>query len=503
MTNHLFDGHLLPDPDPSRPVLIAKDGSVATTYGQARDRTGQYAQALASLGVKPGDRVLVQVEKSAEALLLYLAVIRNGAIFLPLNTAYTVSELEYFIQDAEPKVIVCSPLRLDSIREVARVPGVAIETMDADGSGSLRSRADGMSMDWTEAPRGPNDLAAILYTSGTTGRSKGAMLSHENILSNAKTLVGSWRFSAKDILIHALPIFHAHGLFVAANVSMTVGCRMIFLPKFDAAEVLALFGQATVMMGVPTFYTRLLDQPGLDKAACSGMRLFVSGSAPLLADTHQAFEARTGHAILERYGMTETCMNTSNPYEGDRLPGSVGPALPGIVVRVRDAETGGELAEGDLGMLQVKGPNVFGGYWKMPENTKSEFTEDGFFITGDLGKIDERDYVWILGRGKDLVISGGYNIYPKEVELEIDALPGVSESAVIGIPHKDFGEAVTAVVVPEKGASLSERDIIDALRSKLANFKLPKRVHFVDELPRNAMAKVQKNVLRERFGTDA
>lgn len=501
MANHLFDGLMPAGRDQSRPMLIDPAGKTAKTYGQSRERTGRYAHALASLGVSPGDRVLVQVEKSEEALLLYLAVLRTGAIFLPLNTAYTVSELEYFIQDAEPKVIVCAPQRLDSIRAIAKVPGVSIETMDADGGGTLKDRADAMAAAWSDVARGPHDLAAILYTSGTTGRSKGAMLSHDNILSNARTLVGSWRFTDADILIHALPIFHAHGLFVAANVSMTVGCRMIFLPKFDAAEVLSLFAGATVMMGVPTFYTRLLDQSGLDRAACRGMRLFVSGSAPLLADTHKAFEARTGHAILERYGMTETCMNTSNPYDGDRIPGSVGPALPGIQVRVCDAETGRVLLDGEIGMLQVKGPNVFSGYWKMPEKTKTEFAADGFFITGDLGKIDERGYVWILGRGKDLVISGGYNVYPKEIELEIDALPGVSESAVIGVPHKDFGEAVTAVVVPEKGAKLDEGEIIEALRSKLANFKLPKRIHFVDELPRNAMAKVQKNVLRERFGS--
>jgi malonyl-CoA/methylmalonyl-CoA synthetase len=324
------------------------------------------------------------------------------------------------------------------------------------------------------------------------------MLSHENLRSNAAALVETWRYTDDDVLIHALPIFHAHGLFVATNVTLMAGASMIFLPRFDPAEVLSWMPQATVLMGVPTFYTRLLQQPGLTRDATAGMRLFVSGSAPLLPDTHGAFRQRTGHAILERYGMTETSMNTSNPYESDRVPGSVGLPLPGVEIRVCDPETGCELGIDEIGMVEVRGPNVFSGYWRMPEKTRAEFRSDGFFITGDLGKVDQRGYLWILGRGKDLVISGGYNVYPKEVELEIDALPGVLESAVIGVPHPDFGEAVTAVVVLEQGAELRETEIISALRGRLAPYKLPKRVIIAAELPRNTMAKVQKNILREQ-----
>jgi malonyl-CoA/methylmalonyl-CoA synthetase len=448
--------------------------------------------------VKPGDRVAVQVEKSPEALFLYLGALRAAAVFLPLNPGYTLAELDYFLGDAEPQLFVGSPEQAEVLAPLADRRAARFESLGVAGDGSLPALAAQSSGPWTDVDRSPDDLAAILYTSGTTGRSKGAMLSHANLRSNAEALVETWRFTGGDVLIHALPIFHTHGLFVATNVSLLVGAAMVYLPKFNADEVMQAMPQATVLMGVPTFYTRLLAHPGLTREATGHMRLFISGSAPLLADTHRDFFARTGHAILERYGMTETGMNTSNPYEGDRVPGSVGCPLPGVSLRVTDPETGRKLAPGEIGMIEVKGPNVFGGYWRMPEKTKSEFHGDGFFITGDLGTIDERGYVFILGRGKDLVISGGFNVYPKEVELEIDALPGIVESAIIGVPHPDFGEAVAAIVVAND-RSLTEAQVIEALRPRLAGYKLPKRVVIVDELPRNSMAKVQKNALRERY----
>lgn len=344
-----------------------------------------------------------------------------------------------------------------------------------------------------------SDLAAILYTSGTTGRSKGAMLTHDNLASNALTLVNTWRFTKDDVLLHALPIYHTHGLFVATNTILFSGASMIFLAKFDANEIMSLMPRATCLMGVPTFYVRLIQHPGLTREATAHMRLFISGSAPLLAETHRAFAEKTGKPILERYGMTETNMSTSNPYDGDRIAGTVGFPLPGVSLRVVDPETGTAVPQGEIGMIEVKGPNVFCGYWRNPEKTKAEFRDDGFFITGDLGKIDERGYVHIVGRGKDLVISGGFNVYPKEIETEIDGIKGVFESAVIGLPHTDFGEGVTAVVVLEKGASLDEAAILAAISGKLAKFKQPKRVLFVADLPRNAMGKVQKNVLRETY----
>ncbi|HRJ69014.1 MAG TPA: AMP-binding protein, partial [Beijerinckiaceae bacterium] len=350
-----------------------------------------------------------------------------------------------------------------------------------------------------DAERGPDDLAAILYTSGTTGRSKGAMLSHANLASNSLTLKEYWRFTDRDVLIHALPIYHTHGLFVATNVTLMAGATMLFFARFDPNQIMAAMPRATAMMGVPTFYTRLLQHPGLTKEATGGMRLFVSGSAPLLAETHREWQARTGHAILERYGMTETNMNTSNPYEGDRRAGTVGFPLPDVALRIADPETGAVLKQGEIGMIEVKGPNVFKGYWRMPEKTAAEFRGDGFFITGDLGMIDERGYVSIVGRGKDLVITGGFNVYPKEVEAEIDGMPGVIESAVIGIPHPDFGEGVTAVVVRQKGSALDETEILGRLSERLAKFKQPKRIIFMDDLPRNTMGKVQKAVLREQF----
>jgi malonyl-CoA/methylmalonyl-CoA synthetase len=480
------------------PFIETPEGRV-WTYGDMLDVSGRIAGVLAGLGVEPGDRVAVQVEKSVEALMVYLACLRAGAVYLPLNIAYTLAELDYFIGDAEPRLVICAPGAEAGISGIAKAHGGKVETLDEFGGGSVMEKAAVTDAEFADVARGADDLAAILYTSGTTGRSKGAMLTHDNLLSNALTLRNYWRFTADDRLIHALPIFHTHGLFVATNTILAAGASMLFLPKFDPDQILALMGRATTMMGVPTFYVRLLQHPGLTREAAAGMRLFISGSAPLLADTHRAFRERTDHAILERYGMTETNMNTSNPYDGDRIAGTVGFPLPGVQLRVVDPDTGSALPRGATGMIEVKGPNVFKGYWRMPEKTQAEFRDDGFFITGDLGQIDDRGYVSIVGRGKDLVISGGYNIYPKEVEVEIDQLPGVVESAVIGVPHPDFGESVTAIVVRESEAAIDEKAIVAALDGRLARYKQPKRVIFVDELPRNTMGKVQKKVLRDEY----
>jgi malonyl-CoA/methylmalonyl-CoA synthetase len=484
--------------DPARLAIETTDGQ-RISYGELISRTGQMANVLVSQGVKPGDRVAAQTEKSVPGLVLYLAAVRAGAVYLPLNTAYTLNELEYFIGDAEPSLVVCDPARAEGIGAIAAKVGARVETLGADGNGSLTEAAAKAPAQFETVARADDDLAAILYTSGTTGRSKGAMLTHDNLASNSLTLVDYWRFTDKDVLIHALPIYHTHGLFVASNVTLFARASMIFLPKFDPELIVKLMARATVLMGVPTFYTRLLQSPALTKESTKHMRLFVSGSAPLLADTHREWEARTDHAVLERYGMTETNMNTSNPYDGDRVPGAVGHPLPGVILRVTDPETGKELPRESIGMIEVKGPNVFKGYWRMPEKTKAEFRDDGFFITGDLGKIDSSGYVHILGRGKDLVISGGFNVYPKEIESEIDAMPGVIESAVIGVPHADFGEGVTAVVVCSKDAKVDEASVLKALDGRLAKFKMPKRVIVVDELPRNAMGKVQKNILRDTY----
>jgi malonyl-CoA/methylmalonyl-CoA synthetase len=484
--------------DPNRLAIETADGQ-RISYGDLIARTGRVANVLVARGVKPGDRVAAQIEKSVENLVLYLAVVRAGAVYLPLNTAYTLNELDYFITDAEPSLVVCDPAKADGIAVIARKVGAKVETLGADGKGSLTDAAPTAKPEFATVARANDDLAAILYTSGTTGRSKGAMLSHDNLASNSLTLVDYWGFTDKDVLIHALPIYHTHGLFVASNVTLFARASMIFLPKLDPELIIKLMARSTVLMGVPTFYTRLLQSPSLTKEATKHMRLFVSGSAPLLADTHREWAARTGHAVLERYGMTETNMNTSNPYDGERVAGAVGHALPGVAVRVTDPETGKVLAAETIGMIEVKGPNVFRGYWRMPEKTKSEFRDDGFFITGDLGKIDDKGYVHILGRGKDLVISGGFNVYPKEIESEIDAMPGVVESAVIGVPHADFGEGVTAVVVRHPGSDVSEASVLKGLDGQLAKFKMPKRVFIVDDLPRNTMGKVQKNILRETY----
>jgi malonyl-CoA/methylmalonyl-CoA synthetase len=492
--SRLFDGL----DDPNRLAIETIDGQ-RISYAALMARAGQMANVLVARGVKPGDRVAAQTEKSVSGLVLYLATVRAGAIYLPLNTAYTLNELDYFITDAEPALVVCDPSKAEGIGAIAAKVNARVETLGADGKGTLTQAADRASADFETVPRNNDDLAAILYTSGTTGRSKGAMLSHDNLASNSLSLVDYWRFSKDDVLIHALPIYHTHGLFVASNVTLFARASMIFLPKLDPEQIIKLMARATVLMGVPTFYTRLLQSPNLTRDSTRHMRLFVSGSAPLLADTHREWADRTGHAVLERYGMTETNMNTSNPYDGERVAGAVGHALPGVSVRVTDPETGTVLAHETIGMIEVKGPNVFKGYWRMPDKTKSEFRDDGFFITGDLGKIDDKGYVHILGRGKDLVISGGFNVYPKEIESEIDAMPGVVESAVIGVPHADFGEGVTAVLVRHPGADVSEASVLKALDGRLAKFKMPKRVFVVDELPRNAMGKVQKNVLRDTY----
>src|SRR3954464_15484295 len=492
--SRLFDGV----DDPTRLAIETIDGQ-HISYGDLIGRAGQMANVLVERGVKPGDRVAAQTEKSVPGLVLYLAAVRAGAVYLPLNTAYTLNELQYFITDAEPSLVVCDPAKAEAIRAIAGKVGATVETLGADGKGSLTDAAEAAPPEFETVARADDDLAAILYTSGTTGRSKGAMLTHDNLASNSLSLVEYWRFTDKDVLIHALPIYHTHGLFVASNVTLFPRASMIFLPKFDPELIIKLMARATVLMGVPTFYTRLLQSPSLTRESTGHMRLFISGSAPLLAETHREWFARTGHAVLERYGMTETNMNTSNPYEGERVPGAVGHPLPGVSLRVTDPETGKELKPDQIGMIEVKGLNVFKGYWRMPEKTQSEFRDDGFFITGDLGKIDARGYVHILGRGKDLVISGGFNVYPKEIESEIDAIPGVIESAVIGVPHDDFGEGVTAVVVCGKGAGIDERSVLKALEGRLAKFKMPKRVIVVDELPRNAMGKVQKNILRDTY----
>ena len=485
--------------DRGEPLLILDSGATLS-YADAEAASARYAALLAGLGLAPGDRIAVQVEKSPEALILYLACLRAGLAYLPLNSAYQESEIGYFLGNAEPRVVVAQPRSMAWLEPLASRLGVDhVLTLDEEGGGTLPTAARGVPAKFGTVARAGDDLAAILYTSGTTGRSKGAMISHRNLASNAQVLHRAWGFRPDDVLIHMLPLFHVHGLFVACHCVLLNGSPMRFHAKFDAARALAELASSTVFMGVPTFYTRLLAEPGLTRAACARMRLFVSGSAPLLAETHAQFEARTGHRILERYGMTETGMLTSNPLEGDRRPGSVGPALAGTQVRVVD-DNGSACAAGVIGHVQVRGANVFSGYWRMPEKNREEFTADGFFRTGDMGSLAADGYLSIVGRSKDLIITGGYNVYPKEIELALDELPGVRESAVVGVPHPDFGEAVTAVLVPKPGEKApTEAEVIAALKAKLANFKVPKRVYIVEDLPRNTMGKVQKNLLRERF----
>ena len=500
MTNTLFDALFAPLAGRDRPLMILPDGQEISGDRFLR-QVARLAHALSAAGVQPGDRVAVQVAKSPAALAVYGATVALGAVFLPLNTAYTADEVDYFLGNATPRVFLCDPVKWAALLPVAQRHGVRVLTMGATGGGELTDLAEAQPETFDAVPRGPGDLAAILYTSGTTGRSKGAMLSHGNLLSNAEVLADLWRFTAEDVLLHALPIFHTHGLFVASNISLLTGGSMIFLPGFDADQVVSLLPRATAMMGVPTFYTRLLDDPRFTRDLAGHMRLFISGSAPLLAETHRAFEDRTGHRILERYGMTETNMNTSNPYEGDRRAGTVGLPLPGVELRIMGEA--GPLPPGEVGVIEVRGPNVFQGYWQMPEKTAEELRADGWFFTGDLGTQDAASYVTIVGRAKDLIITGGYNVYPKEVELLLDEQPGVLESAVIGLPHPDFGEAVFAVLTAQKGVQLDADAVLAGIRDRLARFKQPKAAVVVDSLPRNTMGKVQKNLLRaahaERF----
>jgi malonyl-CoA/methylmalonyl-CoA synthetase len=473
-----------------RTAIRSADGATRMTFGELARGAARYANALAVLGVEPGDRVTVQVEKSIANVLLYLAVLKAGAVYQPLNTAYTAAEVSYFVEDAQPKLIVCDPARQAEMRALADRCGVfAVVNLDQHGEGSLANTAATMDERHETAERAEDDLAGLLYTSGTTGRSKGAMITHGNLASNAETLVELWRMSATDRLMHALPVFHVHGLYVALNTAFLAAAEIAWFSRFDVKAIIAEMPSATLMMGVPTFYTRLLSDESFMREVSANMRLFISGSAPLLAETHSAFSARTGHAILERYGMTETGMITSNPYEGARVPGTVGFALPGVNVRIRGDQPG---------VLEVKGPNVFKGYWRMPEKTREDFTPDGWFITGDVGIIDPDGRVTISGRAKDLIISGGFNVYPKEIEDILDQQPSIGESAVIGVPHPDFGEAVVAVVTA-LGPLPQEAEIIATLSNSLAKFKVPKRIFAVAELPRNAMGKVQKAELRKRY----
>ena len=465
--------------------------------------TAMMANLLQSLNLPEGARIAVQTEKSVEALMLYLAVLRAGFVYLPLNTAYQSSEIEYFIGDAEPSVVVCSGRHFAWVSRIAFSAGTKhVFTLNDDRTGTLLERAAVHSDRHTPAPRHADDLASIIYTSGTTGRSKGAMLTHGNLLSNAMTLKRYWGWRPGDVLIHTLPIFHVHGLFVASHGALLNGSKMIWFARFDPKAVIAQLPRATVFMGVPTLYVRLLAEPGLDRQVCRHMRLFISGSAPLLIETFDQFRERSGHTILERYGMSETAMLTSNPCrpeDGERRGGTVGFPLPEVGLRVRD-DAGQPVPVNEIGNIEVRGPNVFKGYWRMPEKTAAEFTADGWFRTGDVGRVDAQGYVTIVGRSKDLIISGGYNVYPAEIEGYLNELPGVNESAVIGVPHADFGEAVVAVVVPKPGASLDAGALITALKGRIAGFKVPKQLLLAHELPRNVMGKVQKNLLRQQHG---
>jgi malonyl-CoA/methylmalonyl-CoA synthetase len=483
-------------------LAIETDNGLNYSWRDLERATAMMANLLKSLELPAGARVAVQVEKSVEAMMLYLATLRAGYVFLPLNTAYQSAEIEYFIGNAEPAVVVCSPRNFGWVSKLAFKAGTQhVFTLDDNRTGTLLERAASCSDQHTPVPRQADDLAAILYTSGTTGRSKGAMLTHGNLLSNARVLKDYWGWKAGDVLIHALPIFHVHGLFVALHGALLNGSKMFWMAKFDPKRVLEKLPEATVFMGVPTLYVRLLAEPGLTREAVRNMRLFVAGSAPLLIETFQAWQQRTGHTILERYGMSETIMLTSNPYDpaqGERRGGTVGFPLPGVSLRVCD-DAGQPLPVGEIGGIQVRGPNVFKGYWRMPEKTIEEFTADGYFKTGDVGKFDERGYVSIVGRSKDLIISGGYNVYPAEIEGYINEMGGVAESALVGVPHPDFGEVGVAVVVRKPGATLESEQIIATLKSKLANFKIPKKCYVVEDLPRNTMGKVQKNLLRDQY----
>ena len=498
--NNLFAALRAAFPESLDAEAVETDNGLHYSWRDLDRATAMMANLLESLKLPAGARVAVQVEKSVEAMMLYLATLRAGYVFLPLNTAYQSAEIEYFIENADPAVVVCSSKNFGWVSKIAFKAGTQnVFTLDDDRTGSLLVRASQCSDQHQTAVMREDDLAAILYTSGTTGRSKGATLSHGNLLSNALVLKDYWGWKPGDVLIHALPIFHVHGLFVALHGALINGSKMIWLSKFDPKLVVKKLPEATVFMGVPTLYVRLLNEPGLDREAVRNMRLFVAGSAPLLIETFNDWQQKTGHTILERYGMSETAMLTSNPYQGgDRRGGTVGFPLPGVSLRVQD-DDGKVLPTGEIGAIQVKGPNIFKGYWRMPEKTKEEFTSDGYFKTGDVGKIDDRGYVTIVGRSKDLIISGGYNVYPAEIEGYINDMPGVAESALVGVPHPDFGEVGVAVVTAKPGVKLDAHSIVAALKAKLANFKIPKQCFVVSELPRNTMGKVQKNILRGHY----
>ena len=502
MTNTLYDALIGAHAD-NPATFLETDDKRQITFAQFAAKVAQIAHALTAAGVVAGDRVVAQVPKRWEVLALYGACLQSGAVYLPLNTAYTTAELEYFVTDAAPRLLVCNPKDVQALQPLADSCAAKVLTIGADGSGTLNEAASEKPETFQTVPRNPNDLAALLYTSGTTGRSKGAMLTHGNLLSNAQALTDLWQITDEDRLIHALPIFHTHGLFVAMNTSLLAGVQVRLMERFDLARVLDEMPQSTLLMGVPTFYTRMLADSRLDQRRCKNMRLFVSGSAPLLAETHEAFADRTGHRILERYGMTETNMNTSNPYEGARLAGTVGRPLPGVEVRITSSDTTSspakELPVGEIGMVEVRGPNVFKGYWNMPEKTAEELRADGFFLTGDLGRVDDNGYLTIVGREKDLIISGGYNIYPKEIEDVLNDMDGVLESAVFGASDPDFGEKVIAAIVTETGVAVSEDKLRAEISGSLARFKHPRHYQFIEELPRNTMGKVQKKQLRDRY----
>ena len=501
MTNHnLFVALRSAFPGDLDEVAIETGAGLLYSWRDLEHGSAMMANLLQSLGLPEGARIAVQVEKSVEAMVLYLATLRAGYVFLPLNTAYQSAEIEYFLGNAEPSVVVCSSANFGWVSKIAFKAGTQnVFTLDDDRTGSLLDRAAHCSDRHEVVARQADDMAAILYTSGTTGRSKGAMLSHGNLLSNARVLKNYWGWKPGDVLIHALPIFHVHGLFVAIHGALINGSKMIWLSKFDPKKVIEKLPEATVFMGVPTLYVRLLAEPGLNREACRSMRLFIAGSAPLLIETFREWQERTGHTILERYGMSETAMLTSNPYQGgERRGATVGFALPGVSLRVVD-DAGQPLTMGEIGNIQVRGPNVFQGYWRMPEKTAEEFTLEGYFRTGDVGKVDADGYITIVGRSKDLIISGGYNVYPAEIEGFINELPGVLESAVVGVPHPDFGEVGVAVVIARPGTTPDGLQIVAEMKSKMANFKVPKHCFVVTELPRNTMGKVQKNVLREQY----
>jgi len=502
MANPLYDTLLKPHSNNANVMFhaVGQNGNLIgdITFSEFVQHSAQCANALTEAGLEPGDRVVAQIGKSVASLALYCGCVQSGVVYLPLNTAYTPAEVEYFVEDSGAKLLVCDPDSANPLNDIAKRHQIQLETQASDGqTGSFIELVAAQAKTFATADRTDDDLAALLYTSGTTGRSKGAMLTQDNLLSNAVVLKDLWQFTTDDVLLHALPVFHTHGLFVASNICLLAGASMLFEPAFNTDRVIDLLPRATSMMGVPTFYTRLLADDRFNKTLTSNMRVFICGSAPLLAETHVQFEQTTGHRILERYGMTETNMNTSNPYDGDRRAGTVGFPLPGVELKITDPNTGKNLDAGEIGTIEVRGRNVFKGYWNMPEKTAEELRANGFFITGDLGRLDD-DYVTIVGRNKDLIISGGYNIYPKEIELVLDEQPGVIESAVIGVPHPDFGESVVGVLVGSE-SDIDANALQSAIDASLARFKHPRKLVFVDSLPRNAMSKVQKNELRAQY----